>query len=345
MPIATFPCLEQTSNNSSPSVAVEAGAEFFIKKAQGKFNGWIGYTLSRTERQFDNLNTGPEWFPTRYDRTHDLEVVAIYDMVIAWVFPAPSCMPPDRPRPSWRVSMLDGDFHTLYGDRNGYRMAPYHRMDVSATWKNKPEKKFESSWNVSVYNVYSRKNPYFIYTDISGDLNSGDLTVQAKQVSIFPIIPSITWNFKFWSWSDWHGCCRFLSGCSGAVAKQTSPWIFRNPKSSWWWRAILKTDCHLSSSLTRTIGFLWGCGPFCHRRFYVRDAIITVSDGESSVELLEICLDDIPEELQPLVAEFFGIPVDSLGSIAYNICVYTDPGLLFGAPEMIGETGKTTTWR
>ena len=174
------------------------GAEFFIKKAQGKFNGWIGYTLSRTERQFDNLNTGPEWFPTRYDRTHDLEVVAIYDMSDRLSFSGTFVYATGQATTIVEsFYVLDGDFHTLYGDRNGYRMAPYHRMDVSATWKNKPEKKFESSWNVSVYNVYSRKNPYFIYTDISGDLNSGDLTVQAKQVSIFPIIPSITWNFKF----------------------------------------------------------------------------------------------------------------------------------------------------
>ena len=93
--------------------------------------------------------------------------------------------------------------------------------------------------------------------------------------------------------------------------------------------------------LTRTIGFYGDVDLSAIEDFYVRDAVITVSDGESSVELLEICLDDIPEEVQPLVAEFFGIPVDSLGSIAYNICVYTDPGLLFGAPVMIGEAGKT----
>ncbi len=174
------------------------GAEFFIKKAQGKFNGWIGYTLSRTERQFDDLNTGPNWFPTRFDRTHDLEIVAIYDasnrLSFSGTFVYATGQATTIPESFYT---LEGDLHILYGDRNGYRLAPYHRMDVSATWKNKPGKKFESSWNLSVYNVYSRLNPYFVYTDFNGDLNTGNLTVDAVQVSIFPILPSITWNFNF----------------------------------------------------------------------------------------------------------------------------------------------------
>ena len=174
------------------------GAEFFIKKALGKFNGWIGYTLSRTERQFDDLNTGPNWFPTRFDRTHDLEIVAIYDaserLSFSGTFVYATGQATTIPESFYT---LEGDLHILYGDRNGYRLAPYHRMDISATWKNKPGKKFESSWNLSVYNVYSRLNPYFVYTDFNGDLTTGDLTVDAVQVSIFPILPSITWNFNF----------------------------------------------------------------------------------------------------------------------------------------------------
>ena len=174
------------------------GAEFFIKKALGKFNGWIGYTLSRTERQFDDLNTGTNWFPTRFDRTHDLEIVAIYDaserLSFSGTFVYATGQATTIPESFYT---LEGDLHILYGDRNGYRLAPYHRMDISATWKNKPGKKFESSWNLSVYNVYSRLNPYFVYTDFNGDLTTGDLTVDAVQVSIFPILPSITWNFNF----------------------------------------------------------------------------------------------------------------------------------------------------
>jgi hypothetical protein len=174
------------------------GAEFFVKKAKGKFNGWVGYTLSRTERQFDNLTTGENWFPTRYDRTHDLELVAIYDASSRLSFSGTFVYATGQATTIVEsFYLLDGELHTLYGDRNAYRLAPYHRMDLSATWKNKPEKKFESSWNLSIYNVYSRLNPYFIYTDFEGDLNSGNLEVSAIQVSIFPIIPSITWNFNF----------------------------------------------------------------------------------------------------------------------------------------------------
>jgi hypothetical protein len=174
------------------------GAEFFIKKAEGKFNGWIGYTLSRTERQFDELNTGDKWFPTRFDRTHDLEVVAIYNLNDRLSFSGTFVYATGQ---AFTIVesfyFLDGDLHTLYGDRNGYRLAPYHRMDLSATWKNKPTKKFESSWNLSIYNVYSRLNPYFVFTDFGGDFTSGTLEVNAVQVSIFPIIPSVTWNFSF----------------------------------------------------------------------------------------------------------------------------------------------------
>ncbi len=93
--------------------------------------------------------------------------------------------------------------------------------------------------------------------------------------------------------------------------------------------------------LTRSIGFYGDTDLDALQNLYVRDATITVSNGETSIELLEICLDDIPEELQPLVAEFFGITADSLATFNFNICVYTDPGLLLGAPTMLGEDGKT----
>ena len=174
------------------------GAEFFIKKAKGKFTGWIGYTLSRTERQFDDLNTGQNWFPTRYDRTHDLEVVAIYNYNDRLSFSGTFVYATGQ---AFTIVesfyFLEGSLHTLYGDRNGYRLAPYHRMDLSATWTNKPREKFESSWNFSIYNAYSRLNPYFVYTDFGGDFTAGTLDVNAVQVSIFPVIPSVTWNFTF----------------------------------------------------------------------------------------------------------------------------------------------------
>ena len=76
-------------------------------------------------------------------------------------------------------------------------MEPYHRLDISATYTPKKNKKVESSWNFAIYNVYNRMNPYFIYYDNEGDIQSGTFKTTAKQVSLFPILPSITWNFKF----------------------------------------------------------------------------------------------------------------------------------------------------
>ena len=174
------------------------GAEFFIKKAKGQFNGWIGYTLSKTERQFDDLQTGANWFPTKYDRIHDLEIVAIYKLNDRWDFASTFVYATGQATTIVEsFYVIGGQLQTDYGPRNGYRLPAYHRLDLSATLHNKPERKYESSWNFSIYNVYSRKNPYFIYTTWEGDFAYGSVDVQAKQVSIFPIIPSITWNFKF----------------------------------------------------------------------------------------------------------------------------------------------------
>ena len=95
--------------------------------------------------------------------------------------------------------MLEGQIVSLYDSRNGYRMVPYHRMDISATLtprKNK-DRKYDSQWVFSVYNVYNRANPFFIFFANEGSLDEGDIQISAKQVSLFPIIPSITWNFKF----------------------------------------------------------------------------------------------------------------------------------------------------
>ena len=98
--------------------------------------------------------------------------------------------------------VIDGNIYTEYTSRNGFRMIPYHRLDIGATYTPKKKKKFTSSWNFSIYNVYNRKNPYFIYLDLEsngddGSIQQGNITPKAYQVSIFPILPSITWNFNF----------------------------------------------------------------------------------------------------------------------------------------------------
>jgi hypothetical protein len=84
-----------------------------------------------------------------------------------------------------------------YDERNGYRMKPYHRLDLGAIYTMKSRERFQHELVFSVYNVYNRKNPFFIYFDADGNLSSGNVEVQAKQVSLFTVLPSVTWNFKW----------------------------------------------------------------------------------------------------------------------------------------------------
>lgn len=173
------------------------GTELFIKKALGRFNGWIGYTLSWTSRTFEDLNRGKEFY-ARYDRRHDLSVVTTYELNPKWTFSAVFVYGTGNAitLPVARY-FIQGNIIDEYGDRNAYRMSAYHRIDVSVTYTRKKTEKFESSWNFSIYNVYDRRNPYFIYFDNTGSADQGTLDIKAKQVSLFPILPSVTYNFKF----------------------------------------------------------------------------------------------------------------------------------------------------
>ncbi len=188
------------------------GVEFFIKKSAGKFTGWIGYTWSKTERQFDDINNG-NVFPAKYDRRHDLSVVASYKLNKRWVFTSAFVYATGNTLTlpsSWYVQNQNLLFN--YGPRNSTRMAPYHRLDISATWYGKEykekldietgemikvKKKLKTNVAFSVYNVYNRANPYFLYVDNDGDFLQGDFDITVKQVTLFPIIPSVTWNFEF----------------------------------------------------------------------------------------------------------------------------------------------------
>jgi len=176
------------------------GVEFFIKKRLGKTTGWLGYTISKTSRLFENLNNGQE-FPAKYDRTHDISLTATHELNEQWVLSAVFVYATGNTlTPAVDRYVFDGNLYTQYGDRNSYRMPAYHRMDISATYtKNKAKKRFNSSWNFSIYNLYNRANPYFIYFDFEGDgnLSDGGIEPKAFQVSLFPIIPSIAWNFNF----------------------------------------------------------------------------------------------------------------------------------------------------
>jgi hypothetical protein len=188
------------------------GAELFIKKNKGKLTGWIGYTWSKTFRQFDELNNGNK-YPAKFDRRHDLSITGAYRLNERWVFGAVFVYATGNSitLPASKY-FVEGDLLVEYADRNSYRMAPYHRADISATWYGKKykefknietgemeqvPKKFTSNWNFSVFNLYNRKNPYFIYFDNTGNLTQGTLDVAAIQVSLFPVLPSVTWNFSF----------------------------------------------------------------------------------------------------------------------------------------------------
>jgi len=174
------------------------GAEFFIKKATGRFNGWIGYTLAFTKRQFPDLNDGVEYY-AKHDRRHDVSIVLAYDFNDRWTFGATWVYATgDLNTIPLSVYFVNGRIVYDYGKTiYNYRMPPYHRMDVSATLRNKSTKKFRSSWTFSVFNVYDRYNPYIIYLNDESDYTKGIFKIQAKQVSLFPIIPSVTYNFSF----------------------------------------------------------------------------------------------------------------------------------------------------
>jgi hypothetical protein len=204
------------------------GAEFFVKKAKGKFTGWIGYTLSWTWRHFAEINYGKN-FLAKYDRRHDISLVATYDMNKLWNFGMVWVYGTgNRGTLPNGFFLYEGSQSHDYGLRNSYQFAPYHRMDINVTFTPDREKhlerkrkrlmdkytregkdtamvhvpkkwakRFSNSYTLSVFNVYNRYNPYFIYFTREGDFAAGTLKVGAKQVSLFPILPSFTWNFKF----------------------------------------------------------------------------------------------------------------------------------------------------
>ncbi len=191
--------LEDTENFFTFGKGWSYGSEFFINKTKGRLTGWVGYTLSYTWRKFPQLNFG-EKYPAKYDRRNDLSVVALYNLNKRWKLSATfvygSGNATTLPQ---RFYLVNGILTQEYSRINEYRLPAYHRLDLAGIYSSKKNehRKLKSEWVFSIYNVYSRKNPYFIYFDQAGSAYDGTLKVQGKQVSLFPIIPSVTWNFKF----------------------------------------------------------------------------------------------------------------------------------------------------
>lgn len=194
------------------------GFEASIEKEDGKLRGWIGYTLSYVQRgDFETLDPTASfaqqgYFSPIYDRRHNISVVASYDLSrrltasLVWVYGSGDL----RWLPTGRFTYQDvygAPFQAvipIYEDRNTYRLPPYHRLDLGLVWRFFP-KWGESDLTISVINAYDRRNTFFIYfepefeteSDANGNAIEIPKRIAAKQVSLFPILPSITWNFKF----------------------------------------------------------------------------------------------------------------------------------------------------
>jgi hypothetical protein len=197
-------------DNVTPGKAWSYGAEFLVQRKFGKFTGWIGYTLSWSQLQFDSINFGKKYY-AKYDRRHDISLVGIYKindhitLSATWVFGTgnavtlplaeysltdhdPSSSSPQQVNTPQAFSWFVND----YGEKNSFRMAPYHRMDVALQFHRKM-KRWDRTFEVGVYNLYNRKNPFFYYIGYDSTGQQRKL----RQISLFPIIPSVSWTIKF----------------------------------------------------------------------------------------------------------------------------------------------------
>jgi outer membrane receptor for ferrienterochelin and colicin len=191
------------------------GTELLLQKPTGKLSGWIGYTLSWTKLQFDDLNNGQPFF-ARYDRRHDFSAVAIYelseDITLSgtWVYGTGQAI--TLPNASYQVMQHDpnsingfsGGYYDYFGalnqqgmsvqdfgSKNSFRMAAYHRLDLAIQF-HKQMKRADRTIELGLYNAYNRRNPFFYQINTR---NNGQSYL--SQISLFPVLPSISWNYKF----------------------------------------------------------------------------------------------------------------------------------------------------
>ena len=179
------------------------GIELMLTKTEGRLTGAIGYTLSKATRKVDGVNLGRE-FAANYDRRNVINIQAAYDLNDKWTFGANFTYSTGRP-----TTLPTGKFEyqsynpDVITERNGYRLPAFHRLDVSATLnpRKNSSRKWKGQWVFSIYNVYNRQNPFTIYTRTTknddGDIVGDGRTKEARMVYLFPILPSVTYNFKF----------------------------------------------------------------------------------------------------------------------------------------------------
>lgn len=188
------------------------GLEVLLRKTIGKTSGWIGYTWSKSERQFDNVNFG-RVYPARYDRRHDISLVLThkfserFDVGMNWVFGTGNAF--TLPTQNYQTIKVDGISYwsgnnviSHFDRRNNYRMPNYHRLDFSLNW-HKQKKHGIRTWSLGLYNAYSRQNPFYVYygrdekVPVYKEGQQIAYKKALKQFSLFPLIPSITYSYKF----------------------------------------------------------------------------------------------------------------------------------------------------
>ncbi len=174
------------------------GLELLVKKEAGKLTGWISYTLSKSERQFDEVNNGL-WFLARYDRRHNGSVVLNYEFAKRWAFSAVfefisgSRFTPIVGRYVVPAPSLGGvQLVPVYAPMNSVKLADTHRLDLGIKLKSRPDRRLQSEWFVGVYNVYNRAMPYGIIIE-----QNPDGSYQYKQPGLFGLLPFVSYNFKF----------------------------------------------------------------------------------------------------------------------------------------------------
>lgn len=175
------------------------GTEFYLKKNAGRLNGWISYTLSRTERKINGINNDL-YFPAKYDKTHSVVLVGVYELnpriLLSGTYNFASGIPATFPDGRFEFDNFPVQYNSS-NSRNNYRISSYHRLDLSATFKKKsiPGRKFSSEWVVSVFNALNRRNAFSLYLRQNENYPTELETVRFSMFG--SVIPSVTWNFKF----------------------------------------------------------------------------------------------------------------------------------------------------
>ncbi|QEH42490.1 TonB-dependent receptor [Chitinophaga sp. XS-30] len=191
-----------TDINTAPDIESELlfgegrayGIELLVKKKRGNLTGWVGYTLSKTERQIKGINDG-QWYDAKHDRTHDLSIVGIYTLSPRWTLSGTFIYTTGNAVtfPTGKYVLNDMVVYQ-YGSRNADRMPATHRLDISATYERPSGKRWQGSWSFGLYNVYGRRNPFAITFE---ENKNNPKKIDAVQTSLFQWVPSITYNFKF----------------------------------------------------------------------------------------------------------------------------------------------------